>query len=74
MPSFKDNENGHPDNIKPFEMLRYRLRGFFSPRATDMQQLLVKLDNQFSKLILDHEMYKLERDGSGKYHNHYMCN
>ena len=43
------------------------LRKLFSPRATDIEQLLIKLQNQFQKLELDHRRYILTRDGSSEY-------
>ena len=50
----------------PFAGLRYRLRGFFSPRATDIQQLLIKLQTQFDTLEVEHKKYLLMRDGSSE--------
>jgi hypothetical protein len=44
-----------------------RLRNLFSPRSTDMQLLLAKLDTQFQKLdmLMEFEQQKDEYDGSG---------
>lgn len=53
-----------PGKPGPFAGLRYRLRGFFSPRATDIQQLLIKLQAQFNMLEVDHRRYYLMKDGS----------
>ncbi|KAL7543519.1 hypothetical protein ACHAXR_013047 [Thalassiosira sp. AJA248-18] len=59
-----DTTSSAPVRTAPFAGLRYRLRGFFSPRATDIQQLLIKLQAQFQMLEIDHETYALKRDGS----------
>lgn len=47
-----------------FARLRHNLRGLFSPRATDIQQLLNKLQTQFRALDLDFYKYALQHDGS----------
>eukprot|EP00571_Detonula_confervacea_P000519 CAMPEP_0172316796 /NCGR_PEP_ID=MMETSP1058-20130122/29536_1 /TAXON_ID=83371 /ORGANISM="Detonula confervacea, Strain CCMP 353" /LENGTH=615 /DNA_ID=CAMNT_0013031205 /DNA_START=141 /DNA_END=1988 /DNA_ORIENTATION=+ len=55
---------GAPVRSDPFSGLKYRFRGLFSPRATDIQQLLVKLQTQFQTLELEQEVYALKLDGS----------
>ena len=52
------------DRPAPFANLRYRLRGIFSPRANDFQQLLIKLQNQSQSLNYAIEQYSLDQDGS----------
>jgi hypothetical protein len=50
----------------PFTGLAYRLRRIFSPRSTDMQQLLMKLQTQFEMLEVDQKKYYCMRNGPSK--------
>jgi len=52
----------------PFSGLAYRLRRIFSPRSTDMQQLLMKLQTQFEMLEADQKKYCRMRTGPSKLH------
>jgi hypothetical protein len=52
----------------PFAGLGYRLRRIFSPRSTDMQQLLMKLQMQFQMLEVDQNKYCCIRNGPSKLH------
>ena len=57
----------HRSSSRPPGPLAGFLRKLFSPRATDIEQLLIKLQNQFQTLELDHRRYILTRDGSSEY-------
>ena len=52
----------------PFAGLAYRFRRIFSPRSTDMQQLLMKLQTQFEMLEADQKKYCRMRTGPSKLH------
>ena len=57
--------HGNADGYS-FANLKHALSELISPRATDIQQLLVKLDDQFQMLSLDLEQYALERCSSSE--------
>ena len=50
----------------PAHGLFANLRKFFNPRATDIHQLLVKLQTQFRLLDVDHKKYMLSITRSSK--------
>ena len=52
----------------PFAGLAYRFRRIFSPRSTDMQQLLMKLQTQFEMLEADQKKYCRMRNEPSKLH------
>mmetsp|Transcript_18994 Transcript_18994/g.40052 ORF Transcript_18994/g.40052 Transcript_18994/m.40052 type:complete len:594 (-) Transcript_18994:142-1923(-) len=62
-PVVKNPSPERPVRSAPFANLRKVFRGLVSPRATDIQQLMIKLNKQFEILELDLEKYALELDG-----------
>lgn len=58
------SDSGAPARPGPLAGLKHRFRGLFSPRATDIQQLLIKLKKQFETLEFEHRKYVLFTDGS----------
>ncbi len=50
----------------PAHGLFANLRKFFNPRATDIHQLLAKLQTQFRLLDVDHKKYMLSRTRSSE--------
>lgn len=62
----RSHDGRFPVRPAPFVNLRQRLRGLFSPRATDIQILVIKLEKQFEMLEVDFERYAFERYGSSE--------
>ena len=60
----------------PAHGLFANLRKFFNPRATDIHQLLVKLQTQFRLLDVEHKKYMLSRTRSSKRESsfHFLMN
>ena len=61
--------------IEPLPGLFANLRKFFNPRATDINQLLTKLQTQFKLLEVEHKKYMLLRTRSSKriFVHHIRC-
>ena len=55
-----------PAKPNRFEGFKHRIAGFFSPRATDVEQLVTKLHHQFVQLEVDMKVYALKHDGSSE--------